>query len=285
MSRACKRAIPRDRGGSEGGVEGERDDGGEKDKLATGEQHWRRLEAYACKMRELLDEIRRGDRSVMPNILSFLRQWWWCHAQALYLIIVVSCLFDGSKGTTEFDRMLASSAKAAEEARRMWEREKAARAQEAAIRRAEEASDLPSTNQGEHLAPNYVNGLQHPETPPRSVASTLVKSLSDRRAQLLGGEGARYRVGRSGYSGNRHICDQLKEDRKMHERLEAELSNMTKALKSNVQAMHDTLVLDNQKLDQIDTDVQKGQQRLTKINVRVDEQRAANRYVFTIRLT
>lgn len=199
--------------------------------------------------------------------------------------MVVSCLLDGSKETTEFDRMLASSAKAAEEARRMWEREKAARAQEAATRRAEEDSDSPSATLGENLAPKAMNALQHSQTPPHSVASTLVKSLSDRRAQLLGGEGARYRVRRSGYSGNGQIHDQLEEDRKMHERLEAELSNMTKALKNNVQAMHDTLVLDNQKLDQIDTDVQKGQQRLTKINVRVDEQRAANRFVPTIHLT
>eukprot|EP00284_Hemiselmis_tepida_P005298 CAMPEP_0174945270 /NCGR_PEP_ID=MMETSP1355-20121228/81122_1 /TAXON_ID=464990 /ORGANISM="Hemiselmis tepida, Strain CCMP443" /LENGTH=69 /DNA_ID=CAMNT_0016192633 /DNA_START=27 /DNA_END=233 /DNA_ORIENTATION=+ len=52
---------------------------------------------------------------------------------------------------------------------------------------------------------------------------------------------------------------------------------MTKRLKGNVEAMHSTLVADNRQLDQIDSDVQRGQEKLTKVNTRVDDQRAANR--------
>lgn len=137
-----------------------------------------------------------------------------------------------------------------------------------------------------------------PEPAPSLASSMTTQSCADRRALLLGegrgvgaggggggGGGMRLRAGgggrklRGGAAGERDV---LMEERKVQERLEAELAGMTRALKGNVQAMHSTLVADNARLEQIDDDIAKGQQRLSKVNVRVDEQRMSNRCAFEL---
>jgi hypothetical protein len=201
----------------------------------------------------------------------------------------------------EYERMLSGAAEAADEARRTWEKqvtlEKKASSKEAHKDRGGATQHagisglfVGGNNTSRPGMPASVYNISKPEgrnimpTASASLASSLCKSSADKRAQLLGSAsgGARWRSSKARGSpadgGGRVVHEQLAEDKRIHERLEEELSNMTRTLKGNVEAMHATLVQDNAKLDQIDSDIVRGQGRLSKVNVNVDEQRIANRY-------
>jgi len=66
------------------------------------------------------------------------------------------------------------------------------------------------------------------------VAASLPQSLADRRSLLLGGAQPRLRVGKRGGAGGGHGShqqEQLAAERKMHQRMQEELANMTGTLK------------------------------------------------------
>jgi hypothetical protein len=194
----------------------------------------------------------------------------------------------------EYERMLSTAAETADEARRTWERQVNSASSEtfknaSKDRQAHAGAEIFAAKSASRSGASSTGGGAGESKPipyvaPLSLAGSLPKSSADKRAQLLGvGGGSRFKGGGrakgvQAEAGGRAAHEQLTEDRKHHERLEEELSKMTRALKSNVEAMHATLVQDNAKLDQIDSDIIKGQSRLTKVNLNVDEQRIANRY-------
>ena len=207
-----------------------------------------------------------------------------------------------SQGVDEYSRMLSAAASCAEKARKTAfkiERDRAEQQEQM-----HEHREVPGVGGGEPtgiqakalslLNSTATRSVPPPEPAPSLASSMTTQSCADRRALLLGegggvgaggggGGGLRLRAGgggrklRGGAAGERDV---LMEEKKVQERLEAELAGMTRALKGNVQAMHSTLVADNARLEQIDDDIAKGQQRLSKVNVRVDEQRMSNRCAF-----
>jgi hypothetical protein len=208
----------------------------------------------------------------------------------------LTCTFACSTNVNEYERMLSGAAEAADEARRTWEKQvsselKASSNEAHKDRAATQYAGISglfmggnTSRPGIHAsAHNKADGRNAMPTASASLVSSICKSSADKRAQLLGSAsgGARWRSSKARGSpadgGGRVAHEQLAEDKRIHERLEEELSNMTRTLKSNVEAMHATLVQDNAKLDQIDSDIVRGQGRLSKVNVNVDEQRIANR--------
>ncbi|EKX31761.1 hypothetical protein GUITHDRAFT_122049 [Guillardia theta CCMP2712] len=227
-------------------------------------------------MRELLEELKREDRPPAPETLK------------------------------EHERTLAAAAATAEEARRRSEQ-----VNEAEDEREDEDEDEDEDEEGKRVGKSgkiqrrrrVVEGearkeasespfLSAPAMQP-SVASSLPHSLSDRRSQLLGRTGhvLRRRVGGEGS----HVQEALEEDKKIQSRMKAgrgeerreggrlkeeeqeELANMTSTLKRNVEAMHATIVQDNKRLTSMDDEMAGGIQKIKRINLRVDEQRAKNR--------
>jgi hypothetical protein len=204
-----------------------------------------------------------------------------------------------AQGVDEYSRMLSAAASCADKARKAAFKIERERAEQQEQRHGHR--QVPGVGGGEPtgiqakallLLDSTATIASPPPEPAPSLASSMTtQSCADRRALLLGesrgvvggGGGMRLRAGgggrklRGGAAGERDV---LMEERKVQERLEAELTGMTRALKGNVQAMHSTLVADNARLEQIDDDIAKGQQRLSKVNVRVDEQRMSNRCAF-----
>ena len=198
-----------------------------KDKIADSDAdpEWRKLEAYARRMRELLAEVRRGDTPPPAERIA------------------------------EYESMLAAAAVAADDARR---KQDTLPLTADVLQRIEVVllSQLPIQSAGfiplspylACLSCTQVTSLERASTraldPPRKllgapglhapVASTLPQSLADRRSQLLGGVQPRLRVGKRGGAGGghgSHLHEQLAADRKVHERMKEELVNMTGALK------------------------------------------------------
>jgi len=194
-----------------------------------GEPEWRKLEAYARRMRELLVEVRRGDAPPPAERLA------------------------------EYEGMLAAAAAAADDARRKQDGSAAGKPAEVRCQlpaRAPAASACPYPDRAGRGAGARLQRAQQttserasepatePAVQPGSLAgapvlhapvgSSLPQSLADRRSQLLGSAQPRLRVGKRGGAGGghgSHLQEQLAADRKLQQRMQEELANMTGTLK------------------------------------------------------
>ncbi|KAJ1490025.1 membrane fusion protein Use1-domain-containing protein [Baffinella frigidus] len=202
-----------------------------------GASEWRRLEAYARRLRELLEDIRRGEQQPSKQQL------------------------------VEYERMLSAVAARADLARRRTEEQ---------AREAREQTAWRGGGSSAHAPADTVPLSAEAPALNAPVAPTLKKSLVDRRSQLLGegGETARARLVRRRGGAGGHVSETLKDDKKRQERMQEELASMTSALKNNVKAIHSTI--DNARLSTMDTDMAKNVNKISTTNVKVDEQRARN---------
>jgi hypothetical protein len=170
-----------------------------------GASEWRRLEAYARRLRELLEDIRRGEQQPSKQQL------------------------------VEYERMLSAVAARADLARRQTEEQ---------AREVRERTAWRGGGSSAHTFADASPLSAEAPALNAAVAPTLKKSLVDRRSQLLGegGESARARLVRRRGGAVGHVNETLQDDRKRQERMQEELASMTSALKNNVRAIHSTIV-------------------------------------------